>query len=50
MNGRARRVYVVEFSYSEEREFGQKREIYVDATTGEVVGGDGIFDLFTSNK
>lgn len=42
MNGRARRVYVVEFSYSEEREFGQKREIYVDATTGEVVGGDSV--------
>ena len=49
MNGRARRAYVVEFSYGEEREFNRKREIYVDATTGEVIGGEGIFDLYISN-
>lgn len=44
MNGKPRKVYVVEISY-ENRPFGQIRKYYVDTTTGEVVGGEDIFDL-----
>ena len=44
MNGKARKVYTVEFSY-EGRPFNQTRTYYVDTTTGEVVGGEDIFDL-----
>lgn len=46
MNGEVRKVYVVEFSY-EDRPFGQTRKYYIDTTTGEVIGGDDIFDLLT---
>lgn len=44
MNGKARKVYVVTFSYTN-RPFDQKREYFVDCTTGEIIGGEGIFDL-----
>ena len=44
MNGRARKVYTVEISY-EDRPVNQTRTYYVDVTTGEVVGGEDIFDL-----
>ena len=44
MNGKARKVYTVEFSY-EDKPFNQTRTYYVDVTTGEVVGGEDIFDL-----
>lgn len=44
MNGRARKVYVVTISY-EDRPFDQKRKYFVDCTTGEVIGGEDIFDL-----
>lgn len=44
MNGKARKVYVVEITY-ENRPFGQTRKYYVDVTTGEVIGGEDIFDL-----
>lgn len=44
MNGRARKVYVVEISY-ENRPFGQTRKYYVDTTTAEVIGGEDIFDM-----
>ena len=44
MNGKARRVYTVKFSF-ENRPFNQTRTYYVDVTTGEVVGGEDIFDL-----
>ena len=43
MNGRVRMVYLVEISY-ENRPLGLTRKYYVDATTGEVVGGEDIFD------
>lgn len=46
MNGEARKVYVVEFGY-EDRPFGRTRKYYIDTTTGEVIGGDDIFDLST---
>ena len=44
MNGRPRKVYVVEISYKD-RPFGQTRKYYVDTTTGALVGGEDIFDL-----
>ena len=44
MNGKARKVYTVEFSY-EDKPFNQTRTYYIDTTTGEVVGGEDIFDL-----
>ena len=44
MNGKMRKVYVIEISY-ENRPFGQPRNYYIDATTGEVIGGEDIFDL-----
>lgn len=44
MNGRSRKVYVVTITY-ESRPFVSERKYYVDATTGEVVGGEDIFDL-----
>lgn len=44
MNGKMRKVYVIEISY-ENRPFGQTRKYYIDATTGEVIGGEDIFDL-----
>ena len=44
MNGKPRKVYVVEISY-EDRPFGQTRKYFVDTTTGEVVGGEDIFDM-----
>ena len=43
MNGKARKVYVIEISY-EDRRFGRTRKYYVDTTTGEVIGGKDIFD------
>lgn len=43
MNGVTRNVYVVELSY-EDRPIGLSKKIYVDATTGDVVGGEDIFD------
>lgn len=46
MNGKARKVYIVEINY-EDRPFGQPRKYYVDTTTGEVIGGEDIFDLLT---
>lgn len=44
MNGRARKVYTVKFSYKD-KPFNQTRTYYIDVTTGEVVGGEDIFDL-----
>ena len=41
LNGKARKVYVVEISY-ENREFGKTRKYYVDATTCEIIGGENI--------
>lgn len=46
MNGKARKVYVVEIIY-ENRPFGQTRKYYIDATTNEVIGGEDIFDLMS---
>lgn len=46
MNGKARKVYVVEIIY-ENRPFGQTRKYYVDTTTNEVIGGEDIFDLMS---
>lgn len=46
MNGKVRKVYVVEFCY-EDRPFGQTRKYYVDTTAGEIIGGEDIFDLLT---
>ncbi len=44
MNGRVRKAYVISISY-ENRPFGIPRTYYVDCTTGEVIGGEDIFDL-----
>ena len=41
MNGRVRKAYIVTFSY-ENRPFGLTRTYYIDATTGEVIGGEDI--------
>ena len=44
MNGRARKVYIITVSY-EDRPFNQNRKYYVDCTTGEIIGGEDIFDI-----
>ena len=44
MNGRVRKAYTISIFY-EDRTFGIPRTYYVDCTTGEVIGGDDIFDL-----
>lgn len=44
LNGKPRKVYVVEIFYND-RPFNQTRKYYVDTTTGEVVGGEDIFDM-----
>ncbi len=44
MNGRVRKAYAISIFY-ENRTFGMPRTYYVDCTTGEVIGGDDIFDL-----
>lgn len=44
MNGRVRKAYEISISY-ENRPFGIPRTYYVDCTTGEVIGGEDIFDL-----
>ena len=49
MNGRVRKAYTVTFSY-ENRPFGLTRTYYIDATTGEVIGGEDIFDLSTEAR
>ena len=50
MNGRVRKAYVISISY-ENRPFDIPRTYYVDCTTGEVIGGDDIFDLhFGANE
>ncbi len=43
MNGRVRKAYKVTISY-ENRPLGLTRTYYVDVTTGEVIGGEDIFD------
>lgn len=43
MNGRVRKVYAISISY-ENRPFDIPRTYYVDCTTGEVIGGEDIFD------
>ena len=46
MNGRVRKAYAISISY-ENRPFDIPRTYYVDCTTGEVIGGVNIFDLYT---
>ncbi len=44
MDGRVRKAYAISIFY-DNRTFGLPRTYYVDCTTGEVIGGDNIFDL-----
>ncbi len=46
MNGRVRKAYAISILY-ENRPFDIPRTYYVDCTTGEVIGGENIFDLYT---
>lgn len=46
-NGKARKVYVIEIVY-EERPIVSSRKYYVDVTTGEIIGGEDIFDKIAS--
>ena len=49
MNGRVRKAYKVTISY-ENRPLGLTRTYYVDVTTGEVIGGEDIFDKKVDEK
>lgn len=49
MNGRVRKAYKVTISY-ENRPLGLTRTYYVDVTTGEVIGGEDIFDKKIDEK
>lgn len=49
MNGKARRVFTIKFTYKD-KPFNQTRTYYVDVTTGEVIGGEDIFDLEVSKN